>query len=118
MRHWVAPSLIICATILIGGCGPAPSTDPDDYVGEYVFTQSVDPGTFASFVALRKDGTAVEIRFDKATGQFSTRETKWQLTHTTGENVAIADFVHPVERSGRIRLLINEDLNEYYEKIR
>ena len=77
------------------------------------------PGDFASFVILKDDQTAVEIRFSKATGQISTTNKNWYLSHTTGDNVVIEDFSYPIERSRlTIKLGINDDLGQYYEKVR
>jgi hypothetical protein len=70
-------------------------------------------------VILNKDQTAVEIRFFKDTGQVQTTQKKWYLSHTTGENVVIGSFSHPVEGSRSIiKLGINDDLGQYYEKVR
>jgi hypothetical protein len=68
--------LFVCLlTLLMSGCKSEISSDPDDYVGEYLLTpSSVAPGEFASFVILRHDHTALEIRFLKATGQVLTNE--------------------------------------------
>ncbi len=116
-RKW-----LICAFLGLlsaAGCSSA-STNPNDYVGEYVFKPSnASPGDFASFVILKKDQTAVEIRFFRDTGQVQTTQTKWYLSHTTGENVVIGNFSHPVEGSrSEIKLSINDDLGQYYEKVR
>jgi hypothetical protein len=105
---------------LATGCRPAASTNPNDYVGEYVFKPSNTlPGDSASFVILKKDQTAVEIRFSKDTGEVQTTQKRWYLSRTTGENVVIGSFSHPVEGSRSIiKLRINGDLGQYYEKIR
>lgn len=102
------------------GCGSTASTNPNDYVGEYIFKPSnAVPGDFASFVILKKDRTAVEIRFSKETGEVQTTQKKWYLSHTTGENVVIGSFSHPVETSRSvIKLGISDDLGQYYEKVR
>src|SRR6185312_1429515 len=113
-------SIFIIEALLTIGCGREASTNPSDYVGEYIFRPSnTDPGNFASFVILKKDQTALEIRFSPPTGKISTTQDKWYLSHTTGENVVIGTFSHSVELSGStIRLGINDDLGKYYEKIR
>ncbi len=102
------------------GCGSAVSTDLNDYVGEYIFRPSAgSPGKFASFVILKKDQTALEIRFSRQTGEVSTTQERWYLSQTTGLNVVIGGFVHPIEESGsNIKLGINSDLGQYYEKVR
>jgi hypothetical protein len=91
------------------------SKNPSDYVGAYVFKPAdANPGEFADFVILKSDHTAVEIRFSKNTGQISTTKKKWYLSHTTGENVVIGNFSHPVEGSrSTIKLGINDDLDRY-----
>ena len=102
------------------GCSSAASTNPNDYVGEYVFKPSnAATEDFASFVILKKDQTAVEIRFLKDTGEGQTTQKKWYLSHTTGENVVIGSFSHPGQGSrSTIKLGINDDLGQYYEKVR
>jgi hypothetical protein len=117
-RKWLA--CLFFSMLSATGCSSAPSTNPNDYVGEYVFKPSnASPGDLASFVILKKDQTAVEIHFSKDTGQVQTTQTKWYLSHTTGENVVIGDFSHPVEGSrSAIKLGINDDLGQYYEKVR
>jgi hypothetical protein len=107
-------------SLAISGCSTPASANPDDYVGEYVLRpNSIAPGQFASFVILKKDHTAVEITFVRETDQVITTETKWSLSDRNGEYVAIADFSHPVEGSpSKIKLGINDDLGQYYEKIR
>ena len=115
--------LLVCLFFAIfsaTGCSSAASTNANDYVGEYIFKPTnADPGEFASFVILQKDQTAVEIVFLKETGEVRTTRKKWYLTKTTGENVVIGSFTHPVEGSrSTIKLGINDDLGQYYEKVR
>jgi hypothetical protein len=102
------------------GCRSAASTNPDDYVGEYVFRPSnASPGNFASFVILKNNQVAVEIRFSKSTGEVETTQKKWYLTRTTAEHVVIDDFSHPVEgMPPNIKLVVDGDLDQYYEKVR
>jgi len=111
---------LLFAAFTVSGCSAAVNTNPNDYVGEYIFQPSdTTPGKFASFVILKSDHTAVEIRFSKDTGQVQTTQSKWYLSHTTGENVVIGSFSHPVEGSrSTIKLGINDDLDQYYEKVR
>jgi len=108
------------SALLATGCGSAASTNLNDYVGEYVFKPTnAAPGNFASFIILKRDQTAVEIRFSPRTGDVLTTQEKWYLSHTTGENVVIGKFSHPIERSGStVKLGINDDLGQYYEKVR
>lgn len=113
--------LLFLAALLLAACSSsAPSTNPDEYVGEYVLMPAnSDPGDFASFVILKRDRTAVEVRFHRTTGEMSTMQKKWYLTHSTEEDVVIGQFSHPIELSGSlIKLTINKDLGQYYEKVR
>lgn len=117
------PNWLVCLSFVvlsITGCNSAASRNPKDYVGEYVLRpRSARPGDFASFVILKEDQTAVEIRFSKEAGKVQTKMEKWYLSHTTGENVVIGDFSHPVEGSkSLVKLGINSDLGQYYEKVR
>jgi hypothetical protein len=111
---------LLFSAFSVTGCSAAVSTNPNDYVGEYIFQPSnTSPGKVANFVVLKQDHTAVEIRFSKDTGQVQTTQTKWYLSRTTGENVVIGNFSYPVEGSrSAIKLGINDDLDQYYEKVR
>ncbi|SRR5579883_2235999 len=116
-------STLMCLSLMLFavlGCSSPASTNPTDYVGEYVFQPfNSDPGKFADFLILKSDSTAVEIRFSKSTGQVTTTQTKWDLSSRNGEYVGIGDFSHPVEGSrSDIKLGINDDLGQYYVKVR
>ena len=112
--------LLVSAGLLLSGCSPAPSMNPNDYVGEYVFIPAdADPGDFANFVVLRRDRMAVEVRFDKVTGEISTTKKKWYLLHSYNDDVVIGKRGYPIELSGSlIKLNINGDLGKYYQKVR
>ena len=117
-REWLAILFLISTTG--AGCSAPVSTNANDYVGEYVFQpNNANPGEFADFVVLKADHTAVEIRFSKDTGQLSSIQTRWYLDHATDEEVVIGNFGHPIERmKPSIKLGINDDLGQYYEKVR
>lgn len=101
------------------GCDRRVSTEPDTYIGEYVFTSNADPGHFASFIILKKDQSTLEVRYSKKTGEVQTTLGKWKLSPYIAGHLDIDDFSHPIDRSSSgIRLIINDDLDEYYEKIR
>ncbi|HUN82794.1 MAG TPA: hypothetical protein VMU48_00375 [Terracidiphilus sp.] len=119
MKGFSFATLFIASVVTVGCSSPA-SKNPNDYVGEYVFMpKNAVPGQFASFVILKKDQSAVEIRFSKNTDQVQITRQKWYLTQTTSENVVIGDFSHPVEgSSSALKLGINDDLGQYYEKVR
>ena len=115
--------LLMClslALLMVLGCSSPASTNPNDYVGEYVLTpSSVLPGEFASFVILKADRTAVEIRFSKATGEISTTEKSWHLDRGTDEEVVIDKRGYPIEQTkSSTKLVINGDLGTYYVKVR
>lgn len=120
VMKWYRYACLVFFLSVASGCGSTVSTNPRDYVGEYVFRPSYsDPGQFASFVVLKNDQSAIEVRFSEETGEVQTKQKKWYLDHTTGENVVLGDFSAPIERSGStIRLVINGDLGQYYEKVR
>src|SRR5438445_11647899 len=74
--------------LLVSSCGPAVSTNAEDYVGEYAFLpRGSPPGNFASLVILRRDQTAMEIRFSRQTGEVSPIRVTWHVSHTTGHTV-------------------------------
>jgi len=111
--------------LLTIGCNTEVSIDPNDYVGEYVFrpfySKSEDTERFASFLILKKDFTAVEIRTLPDFENVMVYEKKWRLfTHPGIEpRVSIGDRGHPIEKSGKvIKLINNYDLGMYYEKVR
>lgn len=114
--------LAICAIFSITGCDSGASvlasTNPADYVGEYVLTPSDGKHVqFADFLILKTDQTAVGVRLSPETEQVLTTKTKWSLSHTDVENVVIGDFSYPIERLGsRTKLNISDDV--HYEKIR
>lgn len=113
-------TMFLFAALSATGCSSAVSTDPNDYVGEYLLTpSSVVPGEFASFVILKKDHTAMEITFSKETSQISTVQKNWYLHRGTDEEVVIDKRGYPIERTrSKIKLVINGDLGQYYEKVR
>lgn len=104
------------------GCSSPVSINPNDYVGEYVFKPyNSDTGQFADFVILKRDLTALEVRFSKDSGQTSTTEKRWSIYSrgTKDKEIVIGDFGHPIEGSGaKIKLHNNYDLGTYYEKVR
>lgn len=113
-------AIILFAVFVLAGCHSAVSTNPNDYVGEYVFKQNKgDWEAYPTFLILRKDHTAVEITFSRDTGQVTTTEKKWDLSSRNGEFIGIGNFSHPVEGSPpHIKLGINDDLGQFYEKVR
>lgn len=118
-RKWLA--IVFLSFTAGAGCSTPVSTNTNTYIGEYVFKpNNANPGKFADFLILKGDGTAVEIRFSKDTGQISTTQENWRLyPGTYEEDVIIAKRGYPIERSGAtIKLTINDDLGQYYEKIR
>jgi hypothetical protein len=112
--------LSLCMPLTLMGCSVLASTNPDDYVGEYVFTPGMDvPHDFAAFLILNKDHTATEIRYSSVSGQTSTTTEGWHLDHGTDEEAVIGTRAYPIERTkSTIRLIINGDLGQRYEKVR
>lgn len=111
-------SLVMSFTL--AGCSAPVSTNPSDYVGEYVFTPDVEvPHDYAAFIVLNKDQTATEIRYSNVSSQIATSTESWHLEHGTDEEVVIGKRAYPIERTRSIiRLIINGDLGQHYEKIR
>jgi hypothetical protein len=120
MKRYLIIGLLF-AVCIAPGCSSPASTNPNDYVGEYLLRpNSMVPGEFASFVILKKDLTAEEITFSKETGQITSQQMNWYLQQGTGqEDVVIGKRGYPIERSrSRTALIINGDLGQYYEKVR
>lgn len=101
------------------GCKPPLSTNPSDYVGQYVFTPRMQvPHEFAAFLILANDHDAIEI-MSNGSVPISTTTEVWHLDHGTSEEVVIGRRAYPIERTrSTIRLIINGDLGQQYEKIR
>jgi hypothetical protein len=119
MKHYLVACFSLVLFVVFGCSSPA-SANFVDYVGEYVLTpSSVVPGEFASFVILKADHSAVEIRFSKLTGEISTVQKSWDLDRGTDEEVVIDRRAYPIERTkSTIKLVINGDLGTYYTKVR
>jgi hypothetical protein len=119
MRH-LSLSLFFVVSFALVGCRSRVSSSPSDYVGEYLFGPSnvSPPEGFASFVVLKPDHEAVEIRFDRGSGTVHTKTENWYLSRSTGQNVVIGNYSCSVEISrSAIRLVLN-DVGQYYEKVR
>lgn len=97
--------------------------------GNTIFTPGQEAGAdcpsgadCADFVILRADGMAPEIRRSSTPPGISTTEKRWKVDLVLPDQPAIdiGDFRAPVERpwGKTIRLGLDDDLNEYYEKIR
>jgi hypothetical protein len=102
------------------GCSVPASTNPNDYVGEYVFTPGMEvPRDFAAFVILTKEHKAIEIRYSNASGQVATTTEGWHLDHGTDEEAVIGQRAYPIEWTrSTVRLIVNGDLGQHYEKVR
>ncbi len=118
MSHRLSPYFLFVLLINMG-CR-IPSANPEDYVGEYVLSpSSVVAGPQASFIILKADHTAVEMTFFKGTGLVTTGETRWFLSQGTEEELVIDKRSYPVEgRGAKIRLVVNGDLGQVYQKVR
>ena len=89
----------------------------EDYVGEYVFI----PGHQelrgrASYMIFKKEGTAIEIRFVRETGEVSTTAGRGSLNRTgVGEMLILDGYEQSIQQTGHgIRLVINSDFGMYY----
>ena len=112
---------LVVALLMLTDCAGRENSPSNDYAGEYVFTpHEQPPAEFADFVVLRPDGTAVEIRYSRGSGQVSTTEKLWSVRDgKVDRTLVIGDFGHPIEGTGsKVRLVINSDLNEFYQKVR
>lgn len=123
----VAVGALVLSLTALSACS-RPSTNAADYVGEYIFTPGQEAGAdcpsgadCADVVILRADGVALEIRRSSTPPGISTTEKPWKVDLVLPDHPAIdiGDFSAPVEVLGkRVRLGLNDDLNEYYEKVR
>jgi hypothetical protein len=100
------------------GCDSHVSTNPNDYAGEYIFNPSdLALGEFASFVILRQDLSALEVRYSKTTKAITTTQESWYLSRGTGEELRL-ESEYQIDKSGSsISLNINY-VSQYYKKIR
>lgn len=105
----------------LGGCASRTSANPKDYVGEYIFTSGMEvPPAFADFLILKRDFSAIQVTYSASSGQISTRTTTWRLDRGTSEHVVIGgQGAYPIESTWTAtRLGINDDLGQFYEKVR
>jgi hypothetical protein len=112
----------LCCVLVVVGCAGRASRNRKDYAGEYIFTPGDPsiPERFSDFVLLKENGSAIQCRYDQSTGKIVMSEAAWTLEETgPGTAIVIAGFRHPVWRiGGSVRLHINSDLNQYYQKVR
>lgn len=120
MRVRAIRTVLSCVGVLgVCACSSPVSTDPKDYVGEYLLRPANADSSLASFIILEQNGTAFEVRFSKSSGRIDTTREPWGISQTTSENLDVGNAGHPIEVSGNgVRLIVNEDLGEYYEKVR
>ena len=119
---WIRRIGITCSFVAVlglTGCKIMPSTNPADYIGEYVLLPTdgsqVD---YSDLLILNPDQSTVGIRYARATGQVLKDKGQWRLDTTNGEHIVIGDFSYPVEMSdSTIHLAINDDMHVYYEKV-
>jgi len=114
--------MVLAVAGFLSGCWSAPDTpvNPQTVVGEYVF-HADDSGAphDPDRLTLRADGTYVLLHMpDGRPG--SEERGKWQLFNDLGAPaIAFANFVHPIlVRGKRLRLLVSDDLAQWYEKVR
>ena len=114
--------LALCAACALSGCSTPilASTNPSDYVGEYVLhTGKGDHVRFADFLILKADHSAVGVRFSDETQQVLESKLQWSLSRTNTENVVIGEFSYPVTEAGSMmKLSVDDDAGLYYEKVR
>ena len=108
--------LLLAVVLLLCGCSQAPSKNSDDYVGAYVLHGPIE--SYPAFIVLRKDHAMLAVRFVQGTGEFETYVTSWHLNTNNDVRVGFENRSYPVGRnSGRIRLVLDDDTNEFYEKL-
>jgi hypothetical protein len=111
------------AVLCLVGCSTPASTNPNDYVGEYLLQPAHSvPEDFPYLVILRKDHVAVNVSYSRDSEQVLVVQKKWYLEHGTDEEIVIGDraesHVYPIEQSdSTIKLIINER-GQYYEEVR
>lgn len=111
---------LFLSTLLLESCDPPVGSNPNDYVGEYVLTpHDTTVSGFADFVVLKRDHTAMLLRFDRDSDKVITSEGRWDLTRAEYDYLSIGKFSYSIERSNaHIWLGINTDLGQRYEKVR
>lgn len=101
------------------GCQTAPRTDlrPESFVGDYVY-HSADKGAphQSDRLSLRADGKYILVHVSD-THPVSKEEGVWQLVKDPSPNILLDHAGYPVQVDGkRVRLLVNNDLGQWYEK--
>jgi hypothetical protein len=106
--------------IVLAGCSSAVSTNPADYVGDYIFTPHMEvPQEFADALILNKDFSAIEVKYSAVSKQIVTKSVSWHLDRGTNEEVVMDGRAYPIEKHySSIRLVVNGDLGQQYEKVR
>jgi hypothetical protein len=114
---------VVCASILLS-CGsisdPAPA-DKSAYVGTYRYKSmdtSVDKATDHELDQLvLQAGGRYSLVQGGSTKPKSTTEGIWRLVPGNPPNIELDHSGYPIEvKQGQIRLLINDDLGEWYSK--
>lgn len=102
-------------------CTGTPSTDvtADKLVGEYVFRMgdSGAPQHDPDKLTLKPDGSYLLVHMPGG-HPGSTEEGAWKLWSNLGQpQVAFGNTTYPVHIKGKhVRLMVNDDLDYYYEK--
>jgi hypothetical protein len=108
------------ASVALASCrlDQALPMDERSLVGDYIYQTQADVQHEPERLTLRADGRYVLTRGAPGQSQ-SRREGAWRLILKDPPDVALDDAGYPIQMNGsEIRLLINDDLGQWYAKVK
>lgn len=76
------------------------------------------PGEFAELLILRPDHVAVQLRYSRANGSLTPTQEAWHFYSLGQDEIQVGTRGFPIEQMHPyIKLGIDDDLDEYYEKV-
>jgi hypothetical protein len=106
----------LLAATALSGCRETVPTDKASFAGHYIYQSSSSSGHSWEELVLNADGTYA-FNPTKSGSGFVPGSGKWYLEQGPHPNVVIDHAGYPVHfDNGKIRLLINSDLDEWYVK--
>jgi hypothetical protein len=112
---------ILAPACVAFACWSAPRTPvkAEMLVGDYVYHDGSGVPHGADRLTLRADGTYILVHVG-GNHPGSKEEGEWDISNGPEYPVVgFANFAHPILVKGnKVRLMVNDDLDQYYEKVR
>jgi hypothetical protein len=111
--------VLMSSTVVGCSADRAALLDEHSLVGDYVF-ESMEPDTTHGLDRLELKADGKYVRERRGVGQSASRqEGIWRLYAGHPPNVVVDNVGYPIEVKGKqVRLLINDDLGQWYAKVR